>query len=214
MVQALRAILDHAAGMYVGAVVATADAALAEYPRVAYDLVVTDLQLARRGSGLDLVIRLRGAHPGAKVCVYSAFADPPLVRTLLEAGAAGYVRKTASVSEFVECLNAVVDDQQAVMDRETARDMVLSLRHPAAGGYTGPPLTPRELEILAEIITGAKTDTIGRRLGIAGRTVQNHIEHIYAKTGAQSRSHLVHLAHELEMSTCGAFDMPWLTGTG
>lgn len=49
-------------------------------------------------------------------------------------------------------------------------------------------LTAREVEVLALIARGATSNDVARRLGIARKTAGTHIERIYAKTGASSRS--------------------------
>lgn len=73
---------------------------------------------------------------------------------------------------------------------QAAADAVLA----AAGAGTrrrvaGPAgLTPREIEVLGLIARGAATDEVARQLGITSKTAGTHIERIYAKTGASSRS--------------------------
>ena len=49
-------------------------------------------------------------------------------------------------------------------------------------------LTPREVEVLILLARGAATKQIARSLGITPKTAGTHIERIYAKTGASSRS--------------------------
>jgi DNA-binding NarL/FixJ family response regulator len=49
-------------------------------------------------------------------------------------------------------------------------------------------LTPREVEVLTLIARGATTRQVARRLGIASKTAGTHIERIYTKTGASTRS--------------------------
>jgi DNA-binding CsgD family transcriptional regulator len=49
-------------------------------------------------------------------------------------------------------------------------------------------LTPRELEVLGLIARGATTSEVAVRLGISRKTAGTHIERIYVKTGASSRS--------------------------
>src|SRR5205823_10745733 len=54
---------------------------------------------------------------------------------------------------------------------------------------TGPAgLTPREIEVLALIARGASTRQVAQRLSITPKTTETHIERIYAKTGASTRS--------------------------
>jgi DNA-binding NarL/FixJ family response regulator len=49
-------------------------------------------------------------------------------------------------------------------------------------------LTPREIEVLTLIARGASTRQVARALGITAKTAETHIERIYAKTGASTRS--------------------------
>jgi DNA-binding NarL/FixJ family response regulator len=49
-------------------------------------------------------------------------------------------------------------------------------------------LTPREIEVLTLIARGASTRQVARTLGITAKTAETHIERIYTKTGASTRS--------------------------
>jgi LuxR family transcriptional regulator, transcriptional regulator of spore coat protein len=57
-------------------------------------------------------------------------------------------------------------------------------------------LTVRELEILLLVATGASAKEIARKLKIAARTVEAHINHLKLKTGARNRAHLVAVSLE------------------
>ena len=63
---------------------------------------------------------------------------------------------------------------------------------PGSTGPSGAPgpagLTPREIEVLTLIARGASTRQVARTLGITAKTAETHIERIYAKTGASTRS--------------------------
>lgn len=65
------------------------------------------------------------------------------------------------------------------------------------------PLTVRELEILLLVATGASAKEIARKLRIAARTVEAHINHLKLKTGARNRAHLVAVSLE-----CGLISNP------
>jgi DNA-binding NarL/FixJ family response regulator len=49
-------------------------------------------------------------------------------------------------------------------------------------------LTAREVEVLVLIARGTATHEVADRLGVSRKTASTHIERIYAKTGASSRS--------------------------
>lgn len=63
--------------------------------------------------------------------------------------------------------------------------------------YLGPRLTDREQEVLVFVRDGFTNAQIARRLSISEATVAKHLEHIYAHTGARSRTHAVTLCHDL-----------------
>ena len=91
---------------------------------------------------------------------------------------------------------------------QAAADAVLA----AAGGgsrrrVAGPAgLTSRELEVLGLIVRGAAVGEVADRLGISRKTAGTHIEHIYAKTGASSRSTVTLFA--LRSGLLGGLDDP------
>jgi DNA-binding CsgD family transcriptional regulator len=53
--------------------------------------------------------------------------------------------------------------------------------------FPAPPLTPRETEVMRWVREGCGNTQIARRMGISEGTVEKHLEHIYARTGARSR---------------------------
>jgi HD-GYP domain-containing protein (c-di-GMP phosphodiesterase class II) len=111
----------------------------------------------------------------AAACTYRAMVEPRAHRPAMPSKAA------------VGALRAEV--RTGRLDAE-AVDAVLA----AAGAerpkrVSGPAgLTPREVEVLVLIARGATTAGVARRLGISGKTAGTHIERIYTKTGASSRS--------------------------
>ncbi|HTQ92234.1 MAG TPA: HD domain-containing phosphohydrolase [Streptosporangiaceae bacterium] len=67
--------------------------------------------------------------------------------------------------------------------------MLTAAGQPRAKRRAGPAgLTPREVEVLSLIARGASTRQVARTLGITVKTAETHIERIYAKTGASTRS--------------------------
>ncbi len=75
----------------------------------------------------------------------------------------------------------------------------------AVGGGTqpGPALrsvgvSTRESEVLALVASGLTNDQIGRRRGISARTVNKHLEHLFAKTGLTNRTQAAAHWHALQ----------------
>jgi len=111
----------------------------------------------------------------APACAFQAMTEPRSHRPALTAKQAR--------SEVCADVRAGRLDADAV-------DAVLAAAGQARGKRrTGPAgLTPREVEVLALIARGASTRQVAQRLSITPKTAETHIERIYAKTGASTRS--------------------------
>jgi HD-GYP domain-containing protein (c-di-GMP phosphodiesterase class II) len=111
----------------------------------------------------------------AVACAYSAMTEPRAHRPPLSA--------TQASSELRADVRAGRLDAGAV-------DAVLAAAGQPRGKRRGGPagLTPREIEVLTLIARGASTRQVARQLSITPKTAETHIERIYAKTGASTRS--------------------------
>ena len=110
---------------------------------------------------------------------------------VLQAGANGYVLKTASPTEIVQAVRDVNEGKSA-LDPAVAQKLIryVSGQRPAQGSeYEA--LTERELEVLALAGKGYTNKAIGVQLGISDRTVQGHLAKTYSKLQASSRTEAV-----------------------
>jgi DNA-binding NarL/FixJ family response regulator len=156
------------------------------------DVAVLDIQMPGT-SGIEATRRIKAEHPGVRVLVLTAYDDDPYIFALLQAGASGYVLKTAESSELVHAVRAVYRGESA-LDPRVAQKVVRQLitGHPLGtqpGGIE--PLTDREVEILRLVARGLTNKAIGQSLGISDRTVQGHLANIYGKLGVNSRTEAV-----------------------
>ena len=126
------------------------------------------------------------------VLILTVFDDPPYVKAVLQAGANGYVLKTAEAHEIVEAVQAVYEGQ-SVLDRTVARKLMSQLSEPDAPriDVDVEALTDRELEVLRLAAKGFTNKAIGAELSISDRTVQGHLAKIYTKLAAASRTEAV-----------------------
>jgi NarL family two-component system response regulator LiaR len=108
----------------------------------------------------------------------------------LQAGANGYVLKTAEAQEIADAVQAVAEGQSA-LDPVIARTLMAQLVRGDSANDTVEPLTDRELEVLRLAAQGYTNKAIGAQLSISDRTVQGHLARIYAKLNAESRTEAV-----------------------
>jgi DNA-binding NarL/FixJ family response regulator len=142
------------------------------------DVVVLDAMLPGLG-GVDLLRRLLRELPDLRVLVFSGHENPHLIREMIEAGAKGFVEKTANLGEFKKGLAAI-----ALGGTYFGPAVAGALRGVFARQGPGRPrgsLTGREREILQLIARGHSTKQIGARLGISAKTADNHRTNLMRK---------------------------------
>ena len=153
------------------------------------DVAVLDIQMPGQ-SGIEVTRRLRAERFPVGILILTAFDDEPYIRAVLQAGANGYVLKTADAQEIVEAVQAVNEGKSA-LDPAIARKLMSQLARPEAAVTTVEPLTERELEVLRLAAKGYTNKAIGAQLSISDRTVQGHLAKIYDKLHSASRTEAV-----------------------
>jgi len=152
------------------------------------DVAVLDIQMPR-ASGIDVTRWVRHNYPEVGVLILTAYDDDPYVLAVLQAGANGYVLKTASPQELIQAVRDV-SDGKSVLDQAITQKLLRQLGA-RRETYQLEPLTGRELEVLSLTAKGFTNKAIGLQLGISDRTVQGHLAHIFNKMQAASRTEAV-----------------------
>lgn len=143
-------------------------------------LIVLDLHLPGLHHPLDALRRLRARLPLVAVLVVSADEDAGLAQQALREGAAGFVAKSARTEVLASALQLVLDGEgyfpPSVMRADAA----------AGGPLAG--LTPRQREVLRELVAGKPNKDIARSLGLSEPTVKAHLVQIFRMLGVRNRA--------------------------
>src|SRR5512136_2585866 len=184
----IRQFLEHAGDIQVIAEADDGEAAKSLIQKHQPDVAVLDIQMPK-ASGIEVTRWVRAHLQQVGVLVLTAYDDDPYVMAVLQAGANGYVLKTASTEELVQAVRDVNEGKSALDPAVTRKLMSNLFRH----SDTTPvePLTDRELDVLRLAAKGFTNKAIGIQLGISDRTVQGHLAHIFAKMQATSRTEAV-----------------------
>lgn len=154
------------------------------------DVAVLDIQMPK-ATGIEVTRWVRTHHPDVGVLVLTAYDDDPYVTAVLQAGANGYVLKTAVPASIIQAVRDVHEGKSVLDPAITGR----LLAHIAGRAAADPPLveevTEREREVLALAAKGYTNKAIGVQLGISDRTVQGHLAKIYQKLNTGSRTEAV-----------------------
>lgn len=155
------------------------------------DIVVMDVRLPEL-SGVEATRQIREQWPNIQVLVLTAYDDDQYVFSLLQAGASGYLLKTAPVSDLVKAIRQVRAGESP-LDPVIAHKVILQMSRSqaeAAGGLHDPiaaALTNRELEVLQMLARGLSNRAIAEKLFVSDRTVQAHLTSIFSKMMVTSR---------------------------
>ena len=152
------------------------------------DVILLDIQMPG-ASGIQVTRWVRANHNQAGVLILTAYDDDPYIMAVLQAGANGYVLKTASPDEIIQAVRDV-HNGKSVLAPEIATKLIAqstqSRRHPPMEQ-----LTKREQEVLTLVGKGYTNKAIAVQLGISDRTVQGHLANIFTKLQAASRTEAV-----------------------
>ena len=157
------------------------------------DIVLMDIGLPVLG-GIDATRALVAEDPAIKVVALSTFSDRRVVMQMLDAGARGYVVKSAGRDELLRAIRAVAYGRTYLCP-DAAAVLVESLRGKKAPD--SPPLEPigrREREVLQLLADGHTSPEIGKRLHIATSTVEVHRRNLMRKLELHSIAELTKYA--------------------
>jgi len=184
----IRQFLEAAGGIQVVAEVDDGLAAVEAVKAHAPDVVVLDIQMPGM-TGIEVTRWVRANASRTGVLILSAFDDDPYILAVLQAGANGYVLKTADAADIVQAVRAVHEGKSA-LDPEIARKVMAQVSGRSLAVPVERP-TDRELEVLALAARGYTNKAIGLQLGISDRTVQGHLAKTFDKLQASSRTEAV-----------------------
>jgi len=145
-------------------------------------VVVMDCAMPKT-SGLVATRRILESDPDVAVLMLSMHAEETLVRQALDAGARGYVLKSALDLDLASAVRRVASGERvldaSVLDPRPVR------------GQRGRALSPRELEVLQMICDGKSNKEMGATLGLSVNTIAVHRANIMNALGIHKAAELV-----------------------
>ena len=153
------------------------------------DIALIDLMLPD-GDGMDLIPELHSVNPQAIALVLTGNRSTTAIVRAVEAGAAGVMHKSCSVSDLVEAIRRVHAGESVLSGGETIEMLRLVARQrdqDRAAHATISRLTPREREVLQALAAGLSDREIAKELLVSIETVRTHVVNLLSKLGVDSR---------------------------
>ncbi|MDO4916490.1 MAG: response regulator transcription factor [Rothia sp. (in: high G+C Gram-positive bacteria)] len=154
------------------------------------DAVIMDLQM-KPMNGIDATAAIRSAG-GPPVLVLTTFDTQADIVAAIEAGALGYLLKDAPAEQVHQAVLATAAGKRT-LSSEITEVLLERMRTPA------PELSPREIELLTALATGATNKQLAKTLFISEATVKTHLVHIYTKLGVDNRTAAISRAREMRL---------------
>jgi len=167
-----------------------------EMERLMPDIVLRDIEMPLV-DGISGVIRIKKKFPGIHVIMQTVFEDEEKIFASLQAGAKGYILKTASAEKITQCIEEVYQGGAYMTPSVALR--VMQYFNKSVQPSEQYNLTPKEKEVLKFLSDGNSYKMVADKLGISYFTVNSHIKSIYEKLQVHSLGEAVSLAIKKKM---------------
>jgi DNA-binding NarL/FixJ family response regulator len=147
------------------------------------DVLLLDMEMPGM-SGNEVAQKLQESGSSILILALSAHDDKQYIQELLANGASGYLVKEEVPEAIVEAVRGVSRGERGWVSRRVAAQMSNWMReeeHDRKG------LTTREVQVLEAVVAGKTNQEIGLSLGISEKTVEKHLEGVFAKLEVASR---------------------------
>lgn len=150
------------------------------------DIAILDIRMPEL-NGIDVVRKMRDLRSATKALMLTAYSDDDYVIALMEAGASGYLLKTAHEKELVDSIRAVYSGEPVLHPTVAIKIARLWAQRGIVKKQTSEQLSQRELQIIELAVKGMRNKAIAEDLNISVRTVEGHFNSIFSKLGVSSR---------------------------
>jgi two-component system, NarL family, response regulator EvgA len=155
------------------------------------DLAILDLDIPRI-NGLDVIPRLRLAHPDIRVMILSGHDTSTFVQRAIRAGAQGFVSKTQDISEIVRGVEAILSGYSVFP--MTSGTVVAPIVGEISERDRLDLLSDKELVVLQMLAKGMSNKTIGEALFMSDKTVSTYKTRLREKLGVSSLAGMIEFA--------------------
>jgi len=169
------------------------------------DLVLLDLVMPKM-NGVEAIEEIKKRWHGTKILIYTYKDTVESISDVFQAGAEGYVLKSASTDELIAAIKNILLGHYSVSSTILSKIMnrYLSSEKMLSVGHLNHILTTRERELLKLITEGYKNKEMADSLCISLKTVETHRTNLMKKLNVHNVAQLISVAEELGIATRSA----------
>jgi len=154
------------------------------------NVVVMDIVMPKL-NGIEATRKIKEIAPDTAILILTAYDDDEYVLGLLDAGAAGYLLKSARGRDLVGAIRAIRAGESVLHPKIIAKLLKRATTAPVGEHKASELLSERESEILKLVTSGMSNKEIAEKLFLSQRTVKAHLTNIFNKLNVASRSEAV-----------------------
>jgi DNA-binding NarL/FixJ family response regulator len=157
------------------------------------DVLVLDIRMPGT-DGLSVLREMKKEKLSTRVVLLTGVLDEEELAEAVRLGVRGLVLKEMAPKLLVQCIRQVHAGELWLEKRSVSLALEKLLQREAGQREVAHLLTPREIEIVKQVVAGLRNIEIGKRLFISEGTVKMHLHNIYQKLGVDSRINLTRYA--------------------
>jgi NarL family two-component system response regulator LiaR len=154
------------------------------------DVAVMDIVMPKL-NGIEATRKIKEIAPDIAILILTAYDDDEYVLGLLDAGAAGYLLKSARGRDLAGAIRAIKSGESVLHPKIIAKLLKRAMVAPVEQHKTSEILSEREAEILRLVALGMINKEIAERLFLSERTIKAHLTNIFNKLNVASRSEAI-----------------------
>ena len=151
------------------------------------DLILMDVCTAMNANGLDATAKIKKSFPHIKVIIMTSQPECSFIDRARSIGVDSFWYKESTAEKVIEVMDRTMNGESVYPDTTPTLQL---------GNAKSSEFSPKELEVLRELISGESDAVIADKLHMSLRTVKAHIQTMRDKTGFRNRTELAVRARE------------------
>lgn len=202
--EGLSNMLENCEDIFIAGSCGNSEEAITKANELAPHVILMDIKM-EGVNGIETAKQILAQKPDIKIVFLTIFEDTESIRLALQSGASGYILKHVSRQNLIDTIKRV-HNGETIIDQSVFRQIVndytrlskkLTEVKPLEKEEKWVELTPREQEILRQLVKGLTNKEISATTNLAVDTVKTHLRNIYQKLQVKNRTQAISLAMKL-----------------